>query len=298
MPIQYRNKENIPQSAALALSYQDAESGAVFFLLGVNKDQNRSQKFLFPGGQVDRGDLQIVNGNEGEAYLYAAKRELAEETGIDLRTLNTVAFDLIETKRSSDSRGFPKDVHFYKAHLGKLNHEAITKLKSYIGDKDDLKEVGFRCQEDTEYKSRKANTLNHRYMTAISRTIKISAQGIDNSEAIMSWLDEQRRPAASTPWQFFGSKDSSIDQSNRQKQKQKQKQEHKTASGTSSSFDFCALSSLVLMAVGIGVLLFGLINLNPVGLVGIIPLLAAFELHSITPASQTESENSCKFAFS
>lgn len=125
MPIQYEH-HGIAQNATIALSYKDASTGRVFFLVGQAK--NRSRAFIFPGGQVDTADE--LNRGTDSIYLYAAKRELAEETGIDLR--DTVRYSNVEfsylgqehtpaSRNRQTGRTYPaKYVHFFHAHLGVL----------------------------------------------------------------------------------------------------------------------------------------------------------------------------------
>ena len=130
----------IHQNSAAILSYQDNATSAIFFLVG-----RHTGSLMFPGGQVD---IEDSYGRTHEQTLaHAAKRELHEETGINLKQFHHT-FNLVNTQyfpASANGRYPEKHVHFYHAHLGRLNHDQIKHIQDTIknSSKDDLQEVQF-----------------------------------------------------------------------------------------------------------------------------------------------------------
>ncbi len=263
---QYRNQNGVYQNASLALSYQDAETLEFFFLLGQPKDTTRSQKFIFPGGQVDKAD-KTPQMHEQAAYRLAAVRELEEETGIDLSTLN-IPINLVGTEHSAASNGYPaKDIHFFSAHLGRLDRASVSTLSQALQAKDDLKNLKFLSQTTS------VKYPNSRYMQRIAKRIKQTPQEAQYKD-IAPWLRQMKQtkqPCHNTA--------SSASPS------------HTSANQTSASLYLAMLGPILLIAAGIGILLLGLATSNPLGLTGAAPLLVGlglFKANTCNTNLQTE----------
>lgn len=127
------------QNAAMIVSYQSEKTGNIYFLMG-----HHSGAFMFPGGQVDQADSS--GRTHARTLSHAAKRELKEETGIDLHQLG-IQPTFVKTQTyqaSSDGRYPKKEVHFFHAHLGRLDEKRIKQYQAIINNThDDLQDVQF-----------------------------------------------------------------------------------------------------------------------------------------------------------
>lgn len=269
MPTQYY-ENGVKQTAAFCLSYQD-QNGHLYFLLG---QRNGRGKLVFPGGGVDNED----NNKSVGIYEYAAKREFLEETGIDVHCLPKN----IETKRYAPeavqaSGGYgAKTIHYYGAHLGKLNDEAILKLKQAIKTNSDLENAEFRCFVSW---GREIQFYNRQIMNDV-RNNNPFAQAQDNSSKVLNWLS-----AAQTRSHHLAPTHSQLSAQNKLQ--------------PSHSLNLWMLGGIMMVAAGVGLLLLGLITLNPIGLIGIAPLLGGLGFFQLSgrdaPNTQVPTQ-SCQMA--
>lgn len=288
MAKQFKNTSGVPQNAAIALSYRDSDTGKLCFLMGQPESGNKSSQFIFPGGQVDTDDLSDAFGDEGKAYEYAAIRELEEETGIDLRKLS-IKLEHIQTLNTPASNGYPaKDVHFYSAHLGTLSPAAVSTLVKALDPKDDLKNLRFEAQDSTMLNTC-AKKINVKQIKRISDLIKKNQHSTANPSAVDYWIKSMEKPQPIHSGHSFWTP----------KQQSQQHTHEPSHSHTPQGQTLISFSvSLLLMVSGVGLLFFGLMTLNPLGLLGILPLFAGLGLFNAAPKNNTPEPRDVAMSFS
>ncbi len=258
MPKQFSDN-GVVQAATLALAYKDAETKQIFFLLGQPIGSVKSQKLIFPGGQVDQEDF--VSGDlltkevKHAAYRRAAQRELEEETNIDLTGLNPEIHH-VKTEFMSASNGYSaKAIHFYAAYLGELDKAAITTLKRALEAKDDLTNLQFKADTTNVKKN------NAIYMDWITNYINQGKYKAPAPEATAAWLKQLKTTQVSS-------------------ESAHKAKPRTTTPSTSHTINFKLIGAITLASAGIGLILLGVMTSSPVGLIGAASLLLGLGLYS------------------
>lgn len=99
--------------AATVIVLRDSPRGPEIFMVRRHEDTAfMGGAHVFPGGRVDRADLEAAGGNENGAFRFAAIRELFEEAGVLLaRTADREFVSLAGVEAQERYRGYRAEVY-------------------------------------------------------------------------------------------------------------------------------------------------------------------------------------------